>query len=131
MGLQDDYAARTISELVRTIARLFLKKDHVDYTLPISEAFDTPIDACYRRLTAMAEAGDVNQAENELFEDVDTEDKTYLEMALTFYMYLNEFDDDFLYTNNYSREEIVEGINSICARFGITGFEHFVDTTMV
>ena len=52
-------------------------------------------------------------------------------MALAFYMYLNEFDDDFLYTNNYSREEIVDGINAISAEFGITGFEHFVDTTMV
>lgn len=51
--------------------------------------------------------------------------------ALAFYMYLNEFDDDFLYTNNYSREEIVDGINAISAEFGITGFEHFVDTTMV
>ena len=54
-----------------------------------------------------------------------------LEMALTFYMYLNQLDDDTLFMANYSREEIVEGINSVSASFGITGFENFVDTTMV
>ena len=36
-----------------------------------------------------------------------------------------------LYQANYSREEIVDGINSVCAEYGISGFEHFVDTTMV
>ena len=107
MGFQDDYVMRTISDLVKAIARLFLGKDNVDYDLP------------------------TNEAENLLFEEVDPADKQYLEMALAFYMYLNEFDDDFLYTNNYSREEIVDGINAISAEFGITGFEHFVDTTMV
>ena len=48
-----------------------------------------------------------------------------------FYMYLNQFNDDILYQANYSREEIVDGINSVCAEYGISGFEHFVDTTMV
>ncbi len=131
MGFQDDYVMRTISDLVKAIARLFLGKDNVDYDLPTDEKQDTEMDSRFRRLTAMAEAGDLNGAENLLFEEVDPADKNYLEMSLAFYMYLNEFDDDFLYTNNYSREEIVDGINAISAEFGITGFEHFVDTTMV
>ena len=131
MGFQDDYVMRTISDLVKAIARLFLGKDNVDYDLPTDEKQDTEMDSRFRRLTAMAEAGDLNGAENLLFEEVDPADKNYLEMSLAFYMYLNEFDDDFLYTNNYSREEIVDGINSVCAEYGISGFEHFVDTTMV
>ena len=131
MGFQDDYVMRTISDLVKAIARLFLGKDNVDYDLPTNEADDTEMDNRFRRLTALAEEGNINEAENLLFEEVDPADKKYLEMALAFYMYLNEFDDDFLYTNNYSREEIVDGINAISAEFGITGFEHFVDTTMV
>ena len=79
----------------------------------------------------MADAGDMNGAENTLYEEMDTSNMEYLEMALTFYMYLNQFKDDVLYTANYSREEIVEGINNISAEFGISGFENFVDTTMV
>ena len=66
-----------------------------------------------------------------IYENLDENDTEHLEMALTFYMYLNQLDDDTLFMANYSREEIVEGINSVSASFGITGFENFVDTTMV
>lgn len=131
MGFQDDYVMRTISDLVKAIARLFLGKDNVDYDLPTNEADDTEMDNRFRRLTALAEEGNINEAENLLFEEVDPADKKYLEMALAFYMYLNQLDDNTLYTANYSREEIVDGINSVSAQFGISGFEHFVDTTMV
>ena len=40
MGFQDDYVMRTISDLVKAIARLFLGKDNVDYDLPTNEADD-------------------------------------------------------------------------------------------
>lgn len=131
MGFQDDYVMRTISDLVRTLARLVLKKKNIDYELPEDEDKDTDLDRRYRRIKTLVDAGDVNGAENMLFEEVDPEDMRYLEVALTFYMYLNELNDEELINCNYSREEIVEGINAICAEFGITGFEHFVDTTMV
>ncbi len=131
MGFQDDYVMRTISDLVRAIARLVLKKNNIDYELPEDETKDTDLDRRYRRIKTLVDEGDVNGAENMLFEEVDSGDLRYLEVALTFYMYLNELSDEELINCNYSREEIVEGINSICAEFGITGFEHFVDTTMV
>lgn len=131
MGFQDDYVMRTISDLVRAISRLALGKNDIDYELPEDEDQYTPLDRVYRRLRDMADEGDINGAENYLSDQLDPSDKNCLEMALTFYMHLNQFKDDALYTANYSREEIVDGINSVCAEFGITGFEHFVDTTMV
>lgn len=131
MGYQDDYVMRTISDLVRAIARLVLGKNDIDYELPEDEDKYTPLDRAYRQLKDMADAGDINGAENFLSDQLDPSDLDCLEMALTFYMYLNQFKDDALYTANYSREEIVDGINSVCAEYGITGFEHFVDTTMV
>ena len=131
MGYQDDYVMRTISDLVRAIARLALGKNDINYELPDTEDKYTSLDSIYRKLKDMADAGDMNGAENTLYEELDTSNMEYLEMALTFYMYLNQFKDDVLYTANYSREEIVEGINNISAEFGISGFENFVDTTMV
>ena len=131
MGFQDDYVMRTISDLVRAIARLALGKNDIDYELPADEAADTELDQVYRRLKNMVDEGDINGAENYLSDELDTDNKGYLEMALTFYMYLNQLSDAELYEADYSREEIVEGINSICAEYGISGFEHFVDTTMV
>ena len=131
MGYQDDYVMRTISDLVRAIARLALGKNDIRYELPELPESDSPKDALFRRLTAMAEAGDINGAENLLYEEAEGKDMSWLEMFLAFYMYLNRFSDEELYTAGYSREEIVEGINSISAMFGISGFENFVDTTMV
>lgn len=131
MALQNDYVMKTISDLVRAIAGLALGKRDIDYELPASEEKDMPVDRVYRQLQALSEAGDINGAENLLYEELDTENKGYLEMALAFYMYLNQYSDDYLYSANYSREEIVEGINNVAAEFGISGFEHFVDTTMV
>ena len=123
MGFQDDYVMRTISDLVRAIARLALGKNDIDYELPEDEDKYTPMDRVYRQLKDMADAGDIN--------GLDPQDIDRLEMALTFYMYLNQMKDDTLFEANYSREEIVDGINSVCAEYGISGFEHFVDTTMV
>lgn len=131
MAYQDDYVMRTITDLVRAIAGLALGKNEIDYELPLSEAAYTSVDRDYRRLRDMVDQGNINGAENELYECLDTGDTSYLEMALAFYMYLNQLDDGALYTANFSREEIVEGINSVSAQFGISGFEHFVDTTMV
>lgn len=131
MGYQDDYVMRTISDLVRAIARLVLRKNDIDYDLPEDEDKYTALDKVYRRLKDLADAGEINEAENLLSDNLDPPDLDCLEMALTFYMYLNQFNDDILYTANYSREEIVDGINSVCAEYGISGFEHFVDTTMV
>ena len=131
MGFQDDYVMRTISDLVRAIARLALGKNDIDYELPEDEDKYTPMDRVYRQLKDMADAGDINGAENYLSDQLYPQDIDRLEMALTFYMYLNQMKDDTLFEANYSREEIMDGINSVCAEYGISGFEHFVDTTMV
>lgn len=131
MGYQDDYVMRTISDLVRAIARLVLGKNDIDYELPEDEEKYTGIDKVFSRLKGLVDAGDINGAENLLSDELDADSKECLEMALAFYMYLNRLNDDYLYTANYSREEIVDGINSVCGEYGISGFEHFVDTTMV
>lgn len=131
MAFQDDYVLRTIGNLVTAIGRLALGKDEVDYQLPLDESQDDSVAGKYRRLRAMAEEGQVNEAENLLFEDIPEGDYSYLEMGLSFYLFLNEFSDDFLYASGYSREEIVDGINAIAREFGISGFENFIDTTMI
>ena len=131
MGYQDDYAMRTITDLVRAIARLALGKEDISYELSQNPEDDRGPEALYRRITAMAEAGDINGAENCLYEELDTDDMGYLEMGLAFYMFINQFSDEFLYGASYSREEVVDGINSLSAQFDSSGFESFVDTTIL
>ena len=72
MGYQDDYVMRTITDLVRAIARLALGKDDISYELPTDAAGDSNPQALYRRLAAMEEAGDINGEEYTLYEELDT-----------------------------------------------------------
>ena len=119
MGFQDDYVMRTISDLVKAIARLFLGKDNVDYDLPTNEADDTEMDNRFRRLTALAEEGNINEAENLLFEELDFSDPGTLPIALAFYEHLNRFTDQELEARDYSREEIFEGLRDCAEQYGI------------
>ena len=50
---------------------------------------------------------------------MDTSNKEYLKIALDFYNKVNDFDDEYLEKNNYTREEIGEGLKAISKRFGI------------
>ena len=119
MGFQDDYVMRTISDLVKAIARLFLGKDNVDYDLPTNEADDTEMDSRFRRLTALAEEGNINEAENLLFEELDFSDPGTLPIALAFYEHLNRFTDQELEARDYSREEIFEGVKDCAEQYGV------------
>ena len=55
-----------------------------------------------------------------LFREIDTSNMREFEMAISFYLYLNDFDDNYLEDNNYCRDEISEGIKSICKEFGVS-----------
>lgn len=47
MGYQDDYVMRTISDLVRAIARLALGKNEINYALPDTEDKYSDTDRIY------------------------------------------------------------------------------------
>ncbi len=70
----------------------------------------------------LLEQGKINEAENLLFENLDTDNKRYMELALDFYERLNNFEDDFLEENNFSREEIEEGLKEIFKKFKVPNF---------
>ena len=64
MGYQDDYVMRTISDLVRAIARLALGKNEINYALPDTEDKYSDTDRIYRKLRDLVDAGEINEAEN-------------------------------------------------------------------
>ena len=57
MGYQDDYVMRTISDLVRAIARLALGKNEINYALPDTEDKYSDTDRIYRKLRDLVDAG--------------------------------------------------------------------------
>lgn len=75
----------------------------------------------YERLTHMIDAGKINEAENELMDVIDYDDKSDLEMALAVYDYMNDKEDEFLEDNHFTREEIEEGVKNVLVGYGYQG----------
>ena len=69
----------------------------------------------------MIDAGEINEAENELMDVIDYDDKSDLEMALAVYDYMNDKEDEFLEDNQFTREEIEEGVKNVLVGYGYQG----------
>ena len=85
-------------------------------------------DAMYYRLTAMINEGRFNEAENIMSEYLDATDLDDYYMMLCIYDYMNDFEDEFLEQNNFSREEIQEGVVAISRHFDVEGVYSFLHT---
>lgn len=114
---EQDYVMRLIKEMVRTILKLIFD---IDMNSPAEELLSETI---YREtlqgLMRMVDSGNINEAEDALFDLSEDDDKCKLETALLFYAHLNEKDDDFLEKNNFSREEIVMGLKTMISDYGL------------
>ena len=118
MAVKDDYIMRMIEDMARVLARLILGKDDINYVLPEDEKF-TATHSLYKKLITMAHEGQINEAENILLDELVDKSSGYFEMAASFYLHLNEYDDEFLDSHQFSREEIQEGIEHLGKEFGV------------
>lgn len=125
MGYQDDYLLRNVQDTARLITKLLLGETMPAYTLPDKEPY-TQADRLFQKIIELADQGDINEAENQLLENLVPDDKNYLELALTFYLHLNDMDADKLDEHDYSREEILDGIKSLAEDWGVIGLETLV-----
>lgn len=120
MDYQQDYVMRLIKQMMQAIAKIMFKKKEEE---EISDSFLTTssdgsgdID-----LFDLADSGRINEAENLLYEHLDTSDMSQLRSAFAFYEHINEFQNEFLEEHDYSREEVLEGIKNIASEFGVSG----------
>lgn len=125
MELEKDYILRMIKDLTKSIAHLILGKSEIEYELP-EESEYSRVDTLYVKLIELVNMGQINEAEDLLFDEIKPSDMRQFEMAMSFYLYLNDFGDDYLEKNNYSRDEITEGIRSICKEYGVSSMVDFL-----
>ena len=125
MELEKDYILRMIKDLTKSIAHLILGKSEIEYALP-EESEYSRVDTLYVKLIELVNMGQINEAEDLLFDEINPSDMRQFEMAMSFYLYLNDFGDDYLEKNNYSRDEITEGIRSICKEYGVSSMVDFL-----
>ncbi len=78
-------------------------------------------DSVYYRIVGLADEGLFDEAENFMYESLNPVDKQEYYTMLAAYEYMNDFDDDFLEKNNFSREEIEDGIAEITEKHDTEG----------
>lgn len=117
MSVEQDYMMRMIKDMSRLMARILFGKSEMVYELPTVQEY-TAADHLYEKLLTLLHEGKINEAENLLFEEIDSGDIQQFRMAVSFYLEINEFDEEYLEEHNYSREEISEGIKSAAEKFG-------------
>ena len=117
MVLQD-WLMRQIKAIVDTIAMIIFNRADVSYKIQ-DEANHTDTDMLFLRLNTMLDDGNINEAENLLFSELDTGNMNYLLLAIDFYQKLNDKSDAELESSDFTREEIEEGLNNILKLFEI------------
>ena len=114
--LQDDFIMRMIHEMVTTLLKLIF---HIELGENEEQNFkDQETASNYLELLALIQAGEINEAENKLLDELDSDDMEHFKMALMFYYHLNEIDFNFLEEHNYSKTEITDGLRYVSSVYG-------------
>lgn len=116
--IEQDYVMRLIKEMIRAILKLLF---NIDMESPTADLVENDEEkATLEHLMDMVDAGDINEAENSLYDLLWDGDQQALEIALLFYSYLNDKTDEFLENHDFSREEIKMGLESVTDQYGLS-----------
>ena len=116
---EQDYIMRLVQEIARVLAQILFNID----SETVSEELESRIEETdvLDQLLEMVNTGQINEAENKLYDILDEGVPNCIETAILFYSYLNDKPDEFLKENDYSRGEVKEGIESVAERVGLSG----------
>lgn len=114
---EQDYIMRLIKELIRMALKMLFGIDTQSPTAELIEEKEQK--ETLDRLLDLVDGGNIDQAENELYELLSPGNMMHLEIALLFYSYLNDKEDDFLVKHDFSREEIKTGLSAVLSQYGL------------
>lgn len=114
---EQDYVMRLVREIARMLAKILFNIDSKGFADEILDEIEEKDEL--RRLLEHIDNGRINEAENRLFALLDEGAADSIAMAIVFYSHLNDKSDEFLQANNYSRQEVQEGIEGIAKRTGL------------
>lgn len=115
-----DWLMRQIEIIAETLARmLFQKTPARREDVVLQQKNGAPGAELTETLLAMVRAGELCAAEDLLYERLDPDDRGGLAAALCFYSALNALSDAELEAQNFSRDEILSGLEDVCQLFGL------------
>lgn len=117
---EKDYIMRLIHGIARILARMLFDRELED------DGFPAVMEASGREsndyLQRMIDSGQINAAEEKLFDLIGSttwDDRQKAALVLSFYDYLNRKDDAFLTAADFSREEIISGLEDAMKTVGM------------
>ncbi len=114
---EKDYIMRIIKEMARVLFSLMLGKKYV----AVEMEKDNGYEVSGKRLVdflKMIDRGEINEAENQLLDNIDYSDKENVAAAVLFYQYLAEKNENFLTEHDFSKEEVLDGMNRLVQKAG-------------
>jgi hypothetical protein len=117
---EKDWFMRQLKLCVDMASSLILGKEFSPYQLSGQDPM-TPADQLHVQVVTLLQEGDINGAEDALFEGVDPDDRGIYEVGLDFYDRLNQMTDKELSQLDFSREEIRDGLTDWSEEYGCDG----------
>lgn len=122
--LKNDYIMRKIEEWISMILEFVFKIDKnssPEKLLKLEESKEVLKD-----LKSKIDIGNVNEAEDSLFEMLKHKTQDSLLIGLLFYSYLIEKDSKFLNEHNFERDEIKTGIKDLLNEFNMNNLSDLI-----
>lgn len=122
--LKNDYIMRKIEEWISMILEFVFKIDKnssPEKLLKLEESKEVLKD-----LKSKIDIGNINEAEDSLFEMLKYKTQDSLLMGLLFYSYLNEKDSKFLNEHDFERDEIKTGIKDLLNEFNMNNLSDLI-----
>ncbi len=112
--MSHDYIMRQIEDMARFFASVIFARRPAGYSVFSEDGSVSEASLLHLRLRALLAEGDVNAAENLLYDTIAADPRDeYLPVALDFYENLNAKTDAELAAESFSRQEIAEGMAGI------------------
>ena len=118
----NDWLLKQINVVSEFLQKLFTDME-TNRKLNENEQYQKDSFEFERLLENLIEEDRINDAENILFEKLETNNLMYATIATRFYDKLKGLSDEKLKKSNYSRDEILQGLNDMCDMFGLEIFK--------
>ena len=118
----NDWLLKQINVVSEFLQKLFTDME-TNRKLNENEQYQKDSFEFERLLENLIEEDKINDAENILFEKLETNNLMYATIATRFYDKLKGLSDEKLQKSNYSRDEILQGLKDMCDMFGLEIFK--------
>lgn len=116
---EQDYIMRVNRDVIRTIAKLLLNKDIDSPEISFSDELKSEGKRSLELMNGQTDMGNLHTLEQEIWKLMEEGQERALEKALLFYRYLNEQNEEYLASQNFSREKIKMGLMQISSKCGV------------